>query len=61
MKMNLNLDANKQAQKVFFSRKVTKINHQPLLFNQNLVKLSFTQKHLGMVVNTKLVYIVCII
>ena len=44
-KTNFNPDPNKQAQEVIFSRKVNKINHSPLLFNQNLVKLSSSQKH----------------
>ena len=53
-KMNLIPDPNKQAQEVIFSRKINKINHSPLLFNQNLVKSSSTQKHLAMVLDTKL-------
>ena len=51
--MNFNPDPNKQAQELIFSRKINKINHAPLLFNQNLVKSSVTQKHLGMVLDTK--------
>ena len=51
--MNFNPDPNKQAQELIFSRKINKINHAPLLFNQNLVKPSVTQKHLGMVLDTK--------
>ena len=53
-KMNFNSDPNKQAQEVTFSRKINKINHPPLLFNQNLVKSSSSQKHSGMVLDTKL-------
>ena len=52
--MNFNPDPNNRAQEVVFSRKVSKINHPPLLFNQNLVKPSSTQKHLRVVVGTKL-------
>ena len=37
-KMNFHPDPNKQAQEVIFSRKVNKINHPRLLFNQNLLK-----------------------
>ena len=48
-----NPDPNKQAQKVIFSRRINKINHPQLLFNQNLVKSSSSQKHLGMVLDTK--------
>ena len=51
-KMNFNPDPNKQAQEVTFSRKINKIDHPPLLFNQNLVKSSF-QNHLAMVLDTK--------
>ena len=53
-KMNFNPDPNKQAQEVIFSRKINKINHLPLIFNQDLVKSFFSQKHLRMVLNTKL-------
>ena len=56
-KMNFNPDPNKQAQEVTFSRKINKINHQPLLFNQNIVKSSSSQKHLGMILDTKLDFI----
>ena len=51
--MNFNPDTNKQAREVIFSRKINKINLPPLLFNQNLVKSSSSQKHLGMVLDTK--------
>ena len=53
-KMNFNPDPNKQAQEVIFSRKSNKINYPPLIFNQDLVKSFFSQKHLRMVLNTKL-------
>ena len=52
--MNFNPDPNKQAQEIIFSRKVKKINHLPLLLNQKLVKSSSTQKHPGIVLDTKL-------
>ena len=41
--MNFNPDPNKQAQEEIFSRKTNKINHPPVLFNQNLVKLRSSQ------------------
>ena len=41
--MNFNPDPNKQAQEEIFSRKINKINHRPVLFNQNLVKLRSSQ------------------
>ena len=52
--MRFNPDLNKQAQEVIFSRKINKIDHPPLYFNQNLVKSSSTHKHLGMVLDTTL-------
>ena len=55
MKINFNHpDPNKQAQEVIFSRKINKMNHPSLLFNQNLVKSSSSERHLGMVLNTRL-------
>ena len=45
---------NIQAQEVIFSRKINKIDHPPLYFNQNLVKSSSTHKHLGMALDTRL-------
>ena len=51
-KMNFNPDPNNQAQEVVFSRKINKMNHPLLLFNQNLVKSSSSQKPLGMVLVT---------
>ena len=52
--MRFNPDLNKQAQEVIFSRKINKSDHPPLYFNQNLVKLSSTHKHLGMVLDARL-------
>ena len=36
----------------FFCRKINKIDHPLLYFNQNLVKSSLHHKHLGMVLDT---------
>ena len=52
--MRFNPDPNKQAQEMIFSRKNNKIDHPLLYFNQNLIKLSSTHKHLGMVLVTRL-------
>ena len=52
--MRFNPDPNKQAQEVIFSRKINKIDHPSLYFNQNSVKSSSTQKHLGMILDTEL-------
>ena len=49
--MRFNLDPDKQAQEVIFSNKI-KIDHPPLYFDQSLLKLSSTHKHLGMVLDT---------
>ena len=39
---------------MIFSRKFDKIDHPPLYFNQNLVKLLSDHKHLGMILDTRL-------
>ena len=53
-KMSFNPDPNKQAQEVIFSRKIQKSSQPSLIFNNNIVTQSLTQKHLGMFLNTKL-------
>ena len=53
-KIRFNPDPKKQAQEVIFSRKTNKMGHPGLYFNQNLVKLTSTHKHLRMVLDTKL-------
>ena len=53
-KMSLNPDSSKQAQEVIFSRKLQKSTHPTLSFNNNTVTpQSGTQKHLGMLLDTK--------
>ena len=52
--MRFNPDPKNQTQEVVFSRKINKIDHLSLHFNENLVKSSPTQKHLGMILDTKL-------
>ena len=39
-KMRFSPDPNKQVQEVIFCRKINKIDHPPLYFNQNLAKSS---------------------
>ena len=51
LKMRFNPDPNEQAQEVIFSKKITKTNHPPSYFNQNLVKSSSPH---GMVLDTRL-------
>ena len=53
-KMRFKPDPKKQAQEVIFSRKINKIDHPLLYFNENLVKSSSTQKNLEMILDTKL-------
>ena len=55
--MRFNPDPKKQAQEVIFSRKINKIDHPSLHFNENLVKSSSTQKHLGRIRDIKLDFI----
>ena len=52
--MSFNPDPSKQAQNVIFSTKLQKSTHPTLSFNNNTVTESVTQKHLGMLLNTKL-------
>ena len=53
-KMSFNPDPNKQAPEVLFSRKIQKSSQTSLIFNNNIVTHSRTQKHLGMLLYTKL-------
>ena len=52
--MSFNPDLNKQAQEVLFSLKIQESSQPLLIFNNNIVTQSLTQKHLGMFLNTKL-------
>ena len=53
-KINFNPDTNKQAQEVIFKRKVKVTIHPQLVFNNNPVHETATQKHLGMFLDSKL-------
>ena len=53
-KMNFYPDPTKQAQELFFSRKVQTTNYPPLIFNQNVIPQTTLQKHLGMYLDSKL-------
>ena len=55
-KMNFNPDPTKQAQKVIFRRKTKKLPHPPLAFNNTNVTQSIYQKHLGMILDSKLTF-----
>ena len=53
-KMSFNPDSKKQAQEVIFSRKSKGISHPPLVFNNNIVIQTTSQKHLGIILATRL-------
>ena len=53
-KMSFNLDPNKQAQEVIFTRKFQESVYPPLRFNNIAVTQSTTQRHLGMLLDVKL-------
>ena len=53
--MNFNPDPTKQAHEVIFSRKAKEIYHPPLLFNNNSVSQSSSQKHVGVIIDSKLI------
>ena len=53
-KMSFNPDPSKQAQEVIFSRKLQKISHPSIYFNNNPIEQVSSQKHLGMILDTKL-------
>ena len=55
-KMSFNPDPLKQAQEVIFSRKRNKSHHPDIIFNDNPVKKSSSQKHLGMFLDSKLYF-----
>ena len=55
-KMNFNPDLNKQAQEVLFNRKLQKVSHINLLFNNSDVSQTNSQKHLGVVLDSKLTF-----
>ena len=56
-KMSLNPDLAKQAQEVILSRKTNKIVHLPIYFNSVIFKLTHTQKHVGLQLDSKLSFI----
>ena len=53
-KMSFNPDSTKMAQEVLFSRKKSKVIHPPLIFNGKDAIRSESQKHLGLVLDSKL-------
>ena len=53
-KMSFNPDINKQAREVYFSQRREKSLPPPIIFNNNNVLTSPCQKHLGLVLDSKL-------
>ena len=53
-KMQFNPDKNKQAIQVIFSQKRTKPVHPPIFLNEFEVKIKDEQKHLGMILDSRL-------
>ena len=54
--MNFNPEPTKQAQEVSFSRKTKKLPHPPLVFDNANVTQSLYQKHLGIILDSKLTF-----
>ena len=55
-KMNFNPDPTKQAHEVIFSRKAKEIYHPPLVFNNTNVCLPSSQKHMGVILESKSIF-----
>ena len=55
-KITFNPDRSKQAQEIIFSRKLKKVTHPPLLFNNNSVSQVNSQTHLGIILDVKLTF-----
>ena len=53
-RMSFNPGPNKQAQEVIFSQKSKAISYSPLIFNNNDVIQTTSQKHLGIILDTRL-------
>ena len=53
--MSFNPDPAKQAHEVIFSHKTKEIYHPPLVFNNTSVSQSSSQKHLGVILDSKLI------
>ena len=53
--MSFNPALSKQSQEVIFSRKSMKTTHPPLVLNKN-VSQTFSQKHLGVILDFKVIF-----
>ena len=54
--MSFNADPSKHAQEVIFSRKSKRSTHPPLVFNNNNASQTYSQKHLGVILDFKLTF-----
>ena len=54
--MLFNTDPAKQATEVCFSHKLDNVSHKPLTFNNNKIQSAPAQKHLGLILDAKLVF-----
>ena len=54
--MSFNPDSSTLAQVVIFSRKINKVYHPPLLFNNSTVQQISSQKHLGIHLDEELTF-----
>ena len=54
--MSFNPHPSKQAQEVIFSRKINKVHHPPLLFNNSTIQQISSQKHLGIHLDEELTF-----
>ena len=55
-KKSFNLDRSKQAHEVIFSRKSNRLTHPALVFNNNYVSQTYSQKHLDVILDFKLTF-----
>ena len=55
-KMSFNPDQSKPAREVIFSRKLKTVPHPSITFNNNPLSLCPAQKHLGLVLDSKLTF-----
>ena len=55
-KMSFNPDPSKQAQEIIFSLKSKRATHPLLVFNNNNFSQTYSQKHLGVILDFKLTF-----
>ena len=54
--MSRNLEPSKQAQGVIFRGKLKKVPHPPLVFDNANISQCKSQKHLGIILDSKLIF-----